>query len=440
VSATPDRDLPAAAGAATDAEPDAELDARTPAAQPASNPGARAAHEQTDSRWVAVVAALVLVGTALRPQALIIGLLVGDVQVDLGMSHGVAGLLGTIPVLCMGLLAPVGPVLAASIGPRLGVAACVALVAIFGVLRGLAPEAITVLLATVGLGVGMAIVGPILPSIVRARLPHHPAAGTGAYVVGFVLGGTIAAAVAVPFATAFGGWRAAFVIVSAAAFLSLAAWLVLMPRDDGHVRALPTRPNLPWRRPSAWLLGAIFGSQSILFYGCITWLASAFVERGWAAADAGALIAAFTGIGLVATLAVPLLADRIGTRRIQLTLAGGLSVVGMLVIALTPGEQPGSLVTIGATLLLGLGIGAYFPLALTLPVDVAGDAGDAASISALMLLFGYLLAATAPVVLGLVRDATGNFESVVWILVAIALAMIPLALALNPTRLRSAGG
>ena len=51
----------------------------------------------TDSRWLAVVAALVLVGTALRPQALIIGPLVGLVQDDLGMSHGVAGLLSTIP-------------------------------------------------------------------------------------------------------------------------------------------------------------------------------------------------------------------------------------------------------------------------------------------------------------------------------------------------------
>ena len=68
----------------------------------------------TDSRWIAVVAALILVGTALRPQALIIGPLVGLVQADLGMSHGVAGLLSTIPVLCMGFLAPLGPVLAGS--------------------------------------------------------------------------------------------------------------------------------------------------------------------------------------------------------------------------------------------------------------------------------------------------------------------------------------
>lgn len=395
--------------------------------------------EATDSRWLAIVAALVLVGLAFRTQALIIGPLVGQVQAELGMSHGVAGLLGTIPVLCMGLLAPLGPVLAASIGPKLGVALCVSLVGVFGVTRALLPDALGVLAATIGVGVGMAVVGPILPMIVRARLPNHPAAGTGAYVVGFVIGGTIAAAIAVPLADAFGGWRGSFAIVSATAFGSLAAWLWLAPRDEGHVRVAPKRPSLPWRRPSAWLLGAIFGSQSILFYGCITWLASVYVERGWGEADAGGLVALLTGIGLVSTLAIPLLADRFGTRRSQLTFAALLSLAGALVVALTPGEVPGSPVTIGATVLLGLGIGAYFPLALTLPVDVAGDAGDAASISAFMLLVGYALAATSPVVLGLVRDAAGNFESVVWILVAISAAMIPLALALNPARLRGAG-
>jgi MFS transporter, CP family, cyanate transporter len=396
--------------------------------------------EATDGRWMAVVAALVLVGLTFRTQALIIGPLVGQVQAELGMSHGVAGLLSTIPVLAMGFLAPLGPVLAGSIGPKLGVAACVALVVVFGIARALLPDATSVLVATVGIGVGMALSGPILTMIVRARLPNNPAAGTGAYVIGFVIGGTITAAVAVPLADALGSWRGAFAVVSAAGLVSLLAWLWLMPRDVGFVRVGPSRPRLPWRRPSAWLLGAIFGSQSILFYGCITWLGSVYLERGWTAAQAGSLIALMAGIGLVSTLAVPAFADRFGTRRGQLTAAAVLSVAGALVVALTPSEAPGSLVSFGAVALIGLGIGAYFPLALTLPVDVASDAGDAASISALMLLIGYLLAATAPVVLGVVRDATGNFDAVVWILVAIAASMIPLALALSPGRLRRAGG
>ncbi|HEX2626838.1 MAG TPA: MFS transporter [Candidatus Limnocylindrales bacterium] len=397
------------------------------------------ADESTDSRWIALVAALVLVGTALRPQLLLIGPLVGQVQAELGMSHGIAGLLSTIPVLCMGLLAPLGPVLAQSIGPKAGTTVCVALVGIFGVARAFLPDTATVLLATVGLGVGMAVVGPILPMIVRARLPHHPAAGTGAYVVGFTVGGAVTAKIAVTLADAFGGWRGAFAIVSAVAFLAVAAWIWLAPRDHGFVRVRATRPSLPWRRPAAWLLGLIFGSQSILFYGSITWLASIYVQRGWPEAQAGDLLALQAGIGLVSTLAVPAFADRVGTRRSQLALAALLSLIGAAVIALTPNEAPGSPIAFLATALMGLGIGAYFPLALTLPVDVARDANDAASISAFMLLIGYTLASIAPVVLGVVRDATGNFESVAWIIVGIAAVMLPLALSLSPHRLRAAG-
>lgn len=388
---------------------------------------------------IRIVAALILAGTALRTQALIVGPLVGDVQAELGMSHGIAGLLSTIPVLCMGFLAPLGPVLAGSIGPRLGTALCILFIAVFGVLRAFLPDAATVLLATVGVGVGMSLVGPILPAIVRQRLPNHPAAGTGAYVTGLVIGGATTAAVAVPVATALGGWRGSFALISATAFISLAAWLLLMPRDEGHVHSAPQRPSIPWRRPAAWLLGLIFGSQSVLFYGCITWLASIYVERGWPAADAGTLVALLAGIGLPTTIAVPLFADRFGTRRSQLAFAAIVSVTGALIVALTPGEPPGSIVALGATALLGIGIGLYFPLALTLPVDVAADPAEASSVSALMLLVGYLFAAIAPVFLGIVRDATGSFDQVAWILVGVAATMIPLSLALNPARLRRAG-
>ena len=385
-----------------------------------------------------MLAALVLVGLPLRAQILILGPMVGELQADLGMSHGVAGLLGTIPVLCMGLLAPFGPVLAASIGPRLGVAVCVALIGVFGVARAVVPDSGQVLLATVGVGTGMALVGPILSSVVMSRAPGHPASGTGAYVVGMIIGGTVAAAIVVPLADATGGWRPAFGAISAAAVVSLVTWLALMPGDSG-ARTRPRLPRLPWRRPSAWLLGAVFSSQSTLFYGAITWLASAYAERGWTAGEAAGLIAVFNGMGLVTTLSLPLVADRLGTRRSQMGAAGVIAVVAMLGIVLTPGEPPGSLFAFGSVALLGIGIGAFFPLALTLPVDVARDPADAASISALMLLVGYLVSSIAPVVLGVVRDSTGSFEVVLWVMVGLAFAMIPLGLSLSPGRLGRAG-
>jgi CP family cyanate transporter-like MFS transporter len=385
-------------------------------------------------------AALVLVGLSLRTQVLVIGPLVGEIKADLGMSHAVAGLLGSIPVLCMAILAPVGPVLGGAIGPRLGAALCVAFVGGFGLVRSVAPDATIALLSTIGVGVGMAIVGPILAMVVRQRAPNHPAAGTGAYVVGMVVGATLTAAAALPLSATVGGWRGAFAAISAAGLVSIGAWLWLMPRDATTGAASPKRVRLPWRRPSAWLLGVIFGTQSIIFYGSITWLASLYVERGWRATDAAGLVALITGMGLFATLAVPLFADRVGTRRGQLATAGLIAIVGLVVIALTPAQPSGSPVTLIGTALVGFGIGLYFPLVLTLPVDIAANPEEAASISALMLLVGYVIASTAPVVLGLVRDATGGFEGIVAIFVVVAISMVVLGLALSPGRLERAAG
>ena len=53
-----------------------------------------------------VLAALFLGALALRPQLVGVGPLLPEIDDDLDVSHAVAGLLGTIPVLCMGLFAP----------------------------------------------------------------------------------------------------------------------------------------------------------------------------------------------------------------------------------------------------------------------------------------------------------------------------------------------
>ncbi|TAL06244.1 MAG: cyanate transporter, partial [Chloroflexota bacterium] len=98
-------------------------------------------HDSRPGPPVRVLAALFLVALALRPQILVVGPLLIDIQRDLGISHGVAGLLGTIPVLCMGLFAPVGAILAASVGSRAAVAACVLTIATAGLLRSVVPGA-----------------------------------------------------------------------------------------------------------------------------------------------------------------------------------------------------------------------------------------------------------------------------------------------------------
>jgi cyanate permease len=69
-------------------------------------------------------------------------------------------------------------------------------------------------------------------------------------------------------------------------------------------------------------------------------------------------------------------------------------------------------------------------------VDISDNPVETGGAAALMLLVGYLIASAAPFVLGAVRDATGDFEASLWLLVGIAAVMVPFAWGLSPERLR----
>jgi CP family cyanate transporter-like MFS transporter len=384
-----------------------------------------------------IVVALFVAGLAFRAPILVVGPLLPSIQSDLGMAHAVAGLLSSIPVLCMAFLAPVGPIVARSIGPRAGVALSIAAAAGFGLLRAVMPTAPLVLLMTIGIGLGMGVVGPILTMVVRTSMPRRAALGTGAYATGYIAGSSFAAAIAVPMAAALGGWRGAFAAIGAASLVFLAAWWLLAPRD-AHVRVAPSRPGLPWRRPTGWVIGLGFGLQSVLFYGCVAWLPSIYIERGWSPGDAATLAAFFAGLGIVTTPLVPVLAARIRSRRMLLVASSLLALAGTLGIASGgSGAAPSTVVgAVAAVLVLGLGIGIYFPITLTLPVDVARSPSEAASLAALSLLVGYVLASVGPVLLGTVRDATGDFRAASWLLGGVAVLMLGATLLISERRLR----
>jgi MFS transporter, CP family, cyanate transporter len=219
-------------------------------------------------------------------------------------------------------------------------------------------------------------------------------------------------------------------VISIVSILSLTAWLFLVRGEQElRPRDQPAR-RLPWRAPTAWLLILVFGLQSILFYGVVAWLPNIFVERGWTADAAGALVAVFNGVGLVTTIGLPLVADRLGARRPQLTLASIVAIVAFVMLIAAP-----DLAFLWVAI-LGLSLGAVFPLVLTLPLDVASDPAEVGSVAALMLLGGYVLSAVGPVLLGAARDLTGDFGTSLILLVALAVVLAIACTTLSPARLR----
>lgn len=373
----------------------------------------------------------------LRPQSVGIGPLVPQIRRDLGASHALVGLLGTLPVLGMGLFAPVAFYLVRGrTGFRAVIAVFVAMIALGGLARAAAPGIFGVLLLTVPIAVGIGVVGAALPGAVKERFADRPGFATGIYATGINVGAAVSALLAIPLAHSLGGWRAAIAVFSGASVLFAVGWVLLarQPRaapDAREPRAAPALAvKLARRRGLGRRLALIFGLQGICYYGLTTWLAASYVERGFSAAAAGALVGVFNFMCIPGSLFVPWLADRFHSRQPSMLICAGMYVVGLVGLLLAPGEA-----WLWAAI-CGVANGALFALNLTLPLDAGGGRAEVGVLTAKMLGAGYVIAAISPFALGAVRDGLGSFTGAMWVLVATSAVLCLAILALGRPRLR----
>jgi MFS transporter, CP family, cyanate transporter len=376
-----------------------------------------------------LLAALLLAAVALRPQLVGAGPLIPDIQDDLGVSHSVAGLVGTIPVLCMGLFAPLAGLLSARWGLRAAMAGCLLAIAAFGLGRAAAPGAGVLLGLTLPIGIAMAVAGTLLPVAVKHRFAHRPAFASGIGVTGINLGAAISSAVAVPVASVAGGWRGALAAFSLAALAICAGWLVLS-RGAWEERSGERPPRLPVRRPIVWAIVLAFAVPSAVYYGLVAWVADAYQERGWSDETSGAVLAVMGVASVPAALVVPWLADRVGSRRLWMWFACGCLSVGTLGFAAIAG---GAFVW---AVFVGIALGTVFPICLAMCLDVARAPADAGAAVALMFLVGYPIAALGPLGAGAVRDLSGSFDASLWGLFGTAVAMAAVLVPVTTRRLR----
>jgi len=374
-----------------------------------------------------LLAGLFAASLSLRPQIVAVGPLLPSIQHGLHVSHSVAGLLPTLVVLCMGLFAPAGISLAHRIGARNSVALALGLIGAFGVARALVPSAAAVIVLTIPVGIGVAVAGTLMPRAVKEAWPERPAFATGLYTTGISLGAAVSAAVAVPLADVLWGWRGSLVAASVFTAFLLIPWLWFTAQEAPHERPEDGRaPSFPWRNPVAWRLVAIFTLTSIAYYGITAWLPTIYVERGWSHASAGALITVVSVVTLPVSLVLALAGDDHGSRRLYLTSGAILLLLTGIGVVLLPG---GAWVW---AVLIGVWVGITFPSLMTMPLDVGAGARDVAAMAGMMLGVGYALSSLAPFLFGAVRDATGSFTAVLWLVVATA-ALLALA-SLNAPR------
>jgi CP family cyanate transporter-like MFS transporter len=394
--------------------------------------GARATSRRPPASPALLAVTIFLVALNLRAALAALPPLVRTIQDDLGLSGAAAGLLTTLPVLCMGVFAPVSQAVARRVGREATVGWALVLLLVGQLLR-LAGDVLPVLFAsTLAVGIGIALAGTVLPGIVKQFFANRSGTMTGVYLLAMMVGAATASALAVPVADALGSWQESLALWSVLAVLGLAVWLPVVRRVNDHddPAASRTRAPLPYRSRTTWLLAGYLALQSIGFYSQIAWIPPAYEAHGWTARDAGLLLSLWSIAQVVTGVGGPALADRVHDRRPLIAAAVGCSLVGLAGAAFAPEAAP-----VLWILLLAWGQGGGFALGLVKLVDYAPSPAASARLTALVFLVSYSTASLGPFLFGAVHDATDSFTApfaALFVLTVVQLALVP---RLRPGRL-----
>jgi CP family cyanate transporter-like MFS transporter len=381
--------------------------------------------------------ALVLVAANLRLAFASVAPVLETIRQDLGLGSATLSLLTTVPVLCMSGFALVAPRIGEWVGAGRGVLSALVLIGLATALRAAGGTgAIALFAATLLVGLGVAVAQSLVPAVVKRGFPRRAALVTGLYTFSINVGAVLAAGATVPLRDFFGGsWPAALASWALPVMPAAALWWLATGGggvDDVGADApgvSGVAGALPWTSGRAWLVALFFGGTSSLYWATLTWLAPLYQDQGFAEQRAGLLLTTFVLAQTAATLAVPALADRSEDRRPWLALCLAAIVAGFTAVALAPLAAPWAWAVV-----LGAGVGGLVPLALTLPLDNAPDADAAGRLSAMAFFVGYLLAALAPLAVGVLRDATGSFVVPVLALAAIGAVMLTASARFRPPR------
>lgn len=364
-----------------------------------------------------LLASLVLLGLNLRPAFSSLGPVLPELMADTGLSKFGASLLSTVPVLCLGVFGPLAPRLARRFGVEWAIVIALAILTVGTALRGIPTgpgQFVGAVLAGIAIGIGNVLV----PGLIKRDFADRTALIMGVHTMMLCLGGALGAGVAVPLEHLLGGsWAGSLAFWAIPALAAALLWLPHLPRRgaNGGMRRFVVRGL--WRDPLAWQLTLFTAFQSAVFYAGVAWLPPIMRARGLDAEDAGLVVSISILVQLISSFAAPALATRGRDQRLPALAFEAVMGVGLLGVLYAP------LSTVWVwSVVLGLGQGAVFALALTMIVLRARDSHVAAELSSMVQSVGYTVASLGSLAAGLVYGQASGREAVAGLFVVLIAA------------------
>lgn len=354
---------------------------------------------QPGSAWL--VTAVILVALNLRPLFTSVGAVLEAVRLELVLSSAQVGVLTTLPAWCMGAVALVGGGVIGSLGTGWGMRWALLVLAFGSFIRVFADSLAVLAFASFLGGVGIAVAQVLTPVVIKARFPRRAATVMAGYTAFMNLGASLGAAVTPWLAAGLDGWRPALGLWCLPAVAALALW-------PGHLRVGDPSGRrstaIPWCNPMGWRIAAFLVASSGTYVSLLSWTAPVYQALGWSEAQSGLLLAGFTAaqvIGAFLVLPLTLFSDDRRPGLVVTLSILGLGLAGML-------WQPQAAPWLWMVL-MGVGLGAAFPLALVLPLDYADTPEEAGGLTAMGFGLGLILGGLGPWMVGLLRDHFGGF-------------------------------
>jgi MFS transporter, CP family, cyanate transporter len=373
--------------------------------------------------------ALIVAAINLRPGITSLAPLIERIASELALSRSLISLTTALPVLCMGLLAPLAPRLAVRWGLERTIGLCMGLIALALLLRLIGHFSPLLIGSAMLLGVAIAVAGPLLSGFIKRHFIGRMGSVVGWYSLSMAIGGAGGAVLTAPLTQWLADdWAWGLGFWALPALLGAALWLALPNRCE--VEEVGTRPaGLPWREPRAWLISGFFALQAGLFYALATWAVARYHEAGLSLMFSNSLFSLSMLAGLPGSFLMPWLAQHLINRYLLLLGCGLLSALSLGMITFAPTVVP----QVWAVT-IGLGLGGSFALSLVLPLYEAGSPLAVSRWTSMMLFVGYSMACLTPVLTGLARDLAGHYQLPFMVLTALALLMSLLAWVLGRGR------
>lgn len=342
-----------------------------------------------------------LSGAALRVTILALPPVLLRVTADLGLDASSIGLLTGLPPLLFALAAVPSAALIARFGVVNTLLVGMALNAIGAAARGFVPGAFGLEAATALMCLGVAIMQPALPPLVRMWAPARIGFATAVYTNGLLIGEVIPIAwIPEPVLPMVGGgWRSSLVVWAIPVILAAVLLFALGRRPQATGRsATGWWPD--WRDGRVWRCGLLLGGVNAAYFGLNGFMPGWLTANGWPDLVQPALIA-LNLAQIPASLLMLGFAARLVRRPAVYAGAGALLLAGVSGIVLMPGPF-----AVMWAALAGVAGAVLLTLALALP-SLLGEAAEVPRLSAAMFTVSYGVAMAAALLAGQLWALTG---------------------------------